>query len=1813
MSVRRAFLFGISDYTAVTGHELPAAVEDTKALYGALSAVGYDVAEPLQGRITGRHLEDELFRAIRTEGADTVLLFYSGHGLHLDGCDYLLPSDAKPPRGVSDPLEAKYFKKSLVELDFADAIASASASTLIFVIDACRDSMAEAFAGPQTTKSVSNGWGQAAIAAVQGKRIATLLACHPGQFARTNRTGEYSLFSRSLAEVIARENRPTSLEELAHQVDQRLSEHFQKEWQEAHQARVRIRSEVSAAEPHSQWRLFDAVQARPVPPNAFRKALDESQLWRQLGKLGEANERQVALRAIADAAWVEFSAARDAVPQDPWADEQYATRVLEQAFRWCSQCELIGSAKGCLSADELALIAAAPFVHELMLAGAKRSLAPNNPCTFQDPSNASFDKLQGYYLSHPQLVRQASRAVERNDPETSEAIAAWLMHAYVRRHPELFWVAESAASRAWASAIQDTEPGRLFDLQRLLELARCVRGEPERIARTDRSSALQLAAEVGAGVIREQLLGFMLCLAGWTALDPRLMPAVGIEHLAISDPLAPDQILTGVKSATWTNFGSVRSLRASCRHPALDAALRAYVEWADSALRAALGLGKVALSEVSKNLPSRLTSDEVLPERRDGIPVYDPNPLRFELAQDEIRELLMGQELYGDPMLAVRELYQNALDACRYRDMRTRYLIQKGEKLEPFAGRIQFRQATKVSRPYIECQDNGIGMSRVELRGCFARAGHRFHDQPEFIEEQADWLALDAGLRLYPNSQFGIGVLSYFMLADEIEVESCRLDRRGKPGERLLFRIPGSGSLFRVESLGPGDAAGTRVRLYIDGARSKPPAGKKVLRRRSSNANSGCAELLRSMLWLAEYETSVVDEDGKTDWPAGVLPEWHELGTGALGATHDPRLWWSESGILLADGIIVGRSAGSRNRVAARAQAQGAPSGILVNLSGAHKPQLTVNRNSIVHYDHAWVEELVVKNCETALSWKGLSLNWLFDVQMPLQQKDSLARELARLGREVKLDTGRDPVMVPVNTYGAFPPDKALLEAEPDQVHEVIGFPPAMVKSRLRHWSAIGAAPATVDEGDTTPDVALEPLWPSDAQLLSSGFDGQSPWLESTAPAEAVYTRAAALRWAPRNVIARLLQLGIVARDGAIWDRPIEQLDIIFASHYVGDRFLLASLLAKAGQLGESPQKLVAELQQVGLVCPDMADAPLVSQLDLRLLSTDASSAEPWIGEVVGLGHVRFLSAKMGRRPAEIAARLQELGIRVQGSAEALPVVSQDDLLILSEGVGGRGPWLDEWAFRPHLLVSAYRSKKSVREVAERLRALGIEPDYAPGELEPMLASDEEVRWLSAALDGAPPWIDETLSVGHVFHVASSFRREPSAVLKRFCELGFGPPPFFEAAGRPTRQDLMLASEELNGEPPWRDLPAWKGHVLATAGLLRLPVEKVAEAWEALGIGCEQLPRKTAPSKEDLRLLSRDRDGLAPWVTAPPTLGAVLDIAWALTLRPTDVATRYRSLGIDCPEISEELDAAFHTTRGLLADDVGTQWLGSEISVGDVVRVASLKNVAPADLATAWLELGLVVCGRYTTGQAAAPSDLALLSKHLNANAPWLSGPVSVTHLLAAWAKLGVEPAQAAARLGEYGFSGPPAVPSIKPSKADLILLSEHGEGGPPWGSDQVRWSRVLGLSAGTQRPPEEICSRLSELGLQVPAIPAYRARPTREDLRILTPMGWPWVDSDVTIGWVRVVATYARLSQWELVEKYERLGIRATASAHAVPLRREDFAQSDLLLLSENLDGQPPWLDDEVPPGFLERAEQRFGFAREKLVHRLKQLGVNA
>ena len=458
--------------------------------------------------------------------------------------------------------------------------------------------------------------------------------------------------------------------------------------------------------------------------------------------------------------------------------------------------------------------------------------------------------------------------------------------------------------------------------------------------------------------IREKMLAYLLKLAGLLAIDIRTLSDDLVDHIGLSDPLNPEDVLNSLNQARWNPISKGRTLKITCHHPAVDLALRKHIEGIDEILSYILRQAAEKQGTISalQGLPTHLLPDGITPEKQknNNVPVYQTPHVNFQLAHDEIRELLMGEQLYGDPTLAIRELYQNALDACRYREARLEYLQQRGNyQGEKWEGKIIFRQARdEQGREYIECEDNGIGMEMQHLSQCFARAGRRFADLPEFIEEQAEWLKCDPPIRLYPNSQFGVGVLSYFMLTDEIEVETCRLDHQGKPARQLQVRIPGSSGLFRMQDLGKGRDSGTRIRLYLN-------------RTHHQNKPISCLEILKRLLWVADYKTEVKEFEQQEFWESGQLRHPELSDEFYINANH-PDLWWiTEKGCILSDGLVT----------------EELHPCVVVNLCRSRRPKLTVDRKRIIEWDRNWARNELIKGWESLLNWSSLSMEWLWELE----------------------------------------------------------------------------------------------------------------------------------------------------------------------------------------------------------------------------------------------------------------------------------------------------------------------------------------------------------------------------------------------------------------------------------------------------------------------------------------------------------------------------------------------------------------------------------------------------------------------------------------------------------------------------------------------------------------------------------------------------------------------------------------------------------------------------------------------------------------
>jgi hypothetical protein len=148
-------------------------------------------------------------------------------------------------------------------------------------------------------------------------------------------------------------------------------------------------------------------------------------------------------------------------------------------------------------------------------------------------------------------------------------------------------------------------------------------------------------------------------------------------------------------------------------------------------------------------------------------------PIAFRLDEASVTQLLIGEALYSRKDVAVRELLQNSVDACR----------------------AQGKTPTHI-RIYIEndrlvVEDNGIGMDFRRAYDFLARKGISYYMSKEFKETKHE-------VEFDPISRWGLGILSCFLIASDLHIETMMA---GKEPCRFLIRNVGEGWRYEKGSL----------------------------------------------------------------------------------------------------------------------------------------------------------------------------------------------------------------------------------------------------------------------------------------------------------------------------------------------------------------------------------------------------------------------------------------------------------------------------------------------------------------------------------------------------------------------------------------------------------------------------------------------------------------------------------------------------------------------------------------------------------------------------------------------------------------------------------------------------------------------------------------------------------------------------------------------------------------------------------------------------------------------------------------------------
>ena len=135
-----------------------------------------------------------------------------------------------------------------------------------------------------------------------------------------------------------------------------------------------------------------------------------------------------------------------------------------------------------------------------------------------------------------------------------------------------------------------------------------------------------------------------------------------------------------------------------------------------------------------------------------------PN-FRIDINYETIVHLLLGEAIYGDKKIGLREILQNGMDACKYK-----ITSMSKNDLEAYAPTIiiDFKEMEGTSTiGQVEIYDTGIGMDRYILENYFLNIGKSLYTSNEYKVSNR---------RFLNTGYYGIGFFSSFMLSEDVEV-----------------------------------------------------------------------------------------------------------------------------------------------------------------------------------------------------------------------------------------------------------------------------------------------------------------------------------------------------------------------------------------------------------------------------------------------------------------------------------------------------------------------------------------------------------------------------------------------------------------------------------------------------------------------------------------------------------------------------------------------------------------------------------------------------------------------------------------------------------------------------------------------------------------------------------------------------------------------------------------------------------------------------------------------------------------------------------
>ncbi|HEQ1859308.1 TPA: ATP-binding protein [Providencia alcalifaciens] len=208
---------------------------------------------------------------------------------------------------------------------------------------------------------------------------------------------------------------------------------------------------------------------------------------------------------------------------------------------------------------------------------------------------------------------------------------------------------------------------------------------------------------------------------------------------------------------------------------------------------------------------------------------FEREQLLFTIDQTKILDLLIGHTLYNDSSVVLRELIQNSIDACSLKE----YKLKSEHSSYHYEGKIEIHVSDDNDE--ISIIDNGIGMSIDIIKNYLLKVGSSRYQEPEFKEKHKDFHSI---------SRFGIGLLTCFMISDDIDIITKTKDSE----KGLLIKIRKVHGKYLLKNIKENELP-----------QEISDSGTKILLKPRYDARDQCVNLhesLKKWILIPKYEVS---------------------------------------------------------------------------------------------------------------------------------------------------------------------------------------------------------------------------------------------------------------------------------------------------------------------------------------------------------------------------------------------------------------------------------------------------------------------------------------------------------------------------------------------------------------------------------------------------------------------------------------------------------------------------------------------------------------------------------------------------------------------------------------------------------------------------------------------------------------------------------------------------------------------------------------------------------------------------------------------